>query len=110
MRYYFVPFKTENESKFLFELSVQESIIIGIFLVIGLVLAKIISDITGVFFLYTIPLAIPFFLLGAFLTFKKVKHLDCEIPFYLYLLLSYQYNRKPRHYLKNFSDWREQQN
>jgi len=100
MRYYPVPFSTKEEEKLVFSLSVREVLIMAVGTALGLVTAKIASAALETFFIYCVPLGLPFVGLAALLAFVKVTKSDCVMTLENYILRSISFKQRPRHYIK----------
>jgi len=100
MRYYPVPFSSKGEDRLFFNLTFQESIIIGAGIALGLLAAKTVSAATGALILTCLPAAFPFAAAGILLVIIPVRHVDGQISLFQYCLRRIRFNRRPRHLLR----------
>ena len=100
MRYYQVPFSSAGEDRLFFNLTFQDSVIVGVGICLGLLTAKIISVITGAPILVCLPTAIPFAAAGVLLVIVPVRHVDGQISLFQYCVRRVKFNRRLRHYLR----------
>lgn len=100
MRFYQVPFSSAGEDRLFFNLTFQDSVIVGTGICLGLLTAKIISVITGAPILVCLPAAVPFAAAGVLLVIVPVRHVDGQISLFQYCVRRVKFNRRPRHYLR----------
>lgn len=100
MRYYQVPFSSAGEDRLFFNLTFQDSVIVGVGVCLGLLTAKIISVITGAPILICLPTAIPFAAAGVLLVIVPVRHIDGQISLFQYCIRRIRFNRRSRHFLR----------
>jgi len=99
LRYYSVPFSSKNDEKLIFNLSTRELLICGSGVLLGVLVAGIVSLCIKAYMISCLPVAIPFSAVGALLAFKKVNKIGCQMTLYDYLLRKYYFSKRPRHYL-----------
>lgn len=100
MRYYQVPFSSTGEDRLFFNLTFQDSLVVGVGICLGLLTAKIVSVLTGALILICLPTAIPFAAAGVLLVIIPVSHVDGQISLFRYCLRRFKFSRRPRHFLR----------
>jgi hypothetical protein len=100
MRYYPVPFSSKGEDRLFFNLTIQESLIIGSGICVGLLAAKIVSVFAEALILVCLPAAIPFVAAGILFVIVPIRHVDGQISLFQYCLRRIEFNRRPRHLLR----------
>jgi uncharacterized protein YacL len=100
MRFYPVPFSAKEEEKLAFNLTTREIMVLSIGITLGLLVAWLTSLILDTYFIFCIPIGLPFVGISALLAFVKVNKSDAVMTLENYIFRLIRFKQRPRHYLK----------
>lgn len=99
MREYVVPFSTREEKKLAFNLTAGELLSLAGGAVVGLMAAGLVAAVSGVPMIFCLPVVAPFIGAAAYLAFKKVRKVDAEMRYGVYLYRRIRFQMSPKHYV-----------